>query len=64
MAARLGKLQMQSFETWGGFVPTETIDKYWIGHYLGSDWVGGSAYAAKRKGGYSSRCAPQVPREE
>lgn len=44
MAARLGKFQMQSFQTWGGNVPTETIDKYWIGHYLNSDWTGSEKF--------------------
>lgn len=34
MGARIGKYQLQAFQTWGGTVPTETIDKYWLGHYL------------------------------
>ena len=35
MSARLNKLQIGSFKTFGGTVATEQIDKYWLGHYLG-----------------------------
>lgn len=41
MGARLSKFQMQSFTNWGGFVPTEQIDKYWLGGKLMRDQAGG-----------------------
>ena len=44
MGARLSKYQMQSFQNWGGFVPTEQIDKYWLGHSLMADPAGGEKF--------------------
>lgn len=44
MSARLSKLQMGSFRTFGGTVATEQIDKYWIGHYLGSNTKGSDKF--------------------
>lgn len=44
MAARLNTYQMQSFRSWGGTVPTETIDKYWLGNKLMCDQAGGEKF--------------------
>lgn len=44
MAARLQKYQMQSFDNWAGFQPSELINKYWIGNYFNCDKDGSEKF--------------------
>ena len=44
MSARLGKYQMQSFDSFAGFIATDQINKYWIGNYLREDNAGAEKF--------------------